>query len=148
VARTGRLTYSRRGLSVHRNGLPENRVQVYPYDQRASDEPPEPDYPKESTLLKQRVSYGQRCLAGRQRIVGQNLGLVPQIPQKTNQQKCVHKPAVRRYAENVITIIQVKIGLVSGKRPVNLRYEQGGVFRGFNVGFKYFDHQLCGLKRE
>jgi hypothetical protein len=73
-------------------------------------------------------------------IIWQYLGMASKSPQKPDQERGLHHSASTCYAQNLITILQIKICFILGKTFVYLLNQQAGMTLVFHIGFKNFHH--------
>jgi len=77
---------------------------------------------------------------------GQYLCMKTMILQQPNEQGRLHRTCRTLYTQYPVTVLQVKIGLVSHEGPVYLFDQHIGMIRMADIGFKYFYHAQAVLE--
>lgn len=71
--------------------------------------------------------------------IRQDFGIKTIILQKINQKGVLYRSCGATYAQNPVTILEVKIGFVVTKGAVYYIQQPAGVFRIINIGSKNFN---------
>ena len=83
-------------------------------------------------------------------VIRQDFGIKSKIFQKIYQQRALYYSSCTFYAQDLITILQVKIGFVLSKGFVYINNQHVRVIAVFNIGLKNFYHHIVSrnVKRE
>jgi hypothetical protein len=74
------------------------------------------------------------------RIVRQDFRVTAQFPEQVNQQSNLDGAVRAFYAQDAVTVFQIKVSSISRKGPVNLVKHPIRVHLVSDVGFKHFYH--------